>query len=288
MNFKVDGVVLKARDFGESDRVLTIFDRNLGKLEAVARGVRRARSRLRGPCQPFSHSYFFLWRGRSLDGVSQAELVESFEALRADLIKLAVASYVAELVDAIVHEGDPSPDVYDLVLGVFRWLEELEPTPHNVTLVLRTFELQLLGLGGFGPSLDSCATCGAPAAAWAGGEGPAWIVFGPAAGGVVCPACRAGAVSSPGAGAWRTSAAPAGPAGPASPAGPIDPETFLLAPGTHKAMLRLATSPLNQARVLRLTPGAAKEMERALRAHILYHLDRKLRSLDFLDTVLGG
>jgi len=107
-NYKVDGIVLRARDFGEADRIITILDRNLGKLEAVAKGARRTRSRLGGSCQPFSHNHFLLWHGRTLDGVIQCEVVHSFSSLREDLMRLAAASYMAELVDEVVRDHPPS------------------------------------------------------------------------------------------------------------------------------------------------------------------------------------
>ncbi len=266
-NYKATGLILKTRDFGESDRIVTILDPDLGKLEAVARGARRTRSRLGGPCQPFSHNQFLLWQGRSLDGIIQCEVLDSFAPLRDDLLKLAAASYITELVDEVVREKDPSPEVFDLTLGTFRWLAEVDAAPGPVTHVLRAFEVRLLTLVGLGPSLDSCATCGAPVESWAdrsAGQAGA-LAFSAAAGGVVCPACRA---------LWPSPGAP--------------PGVVPLAPGTLRALRYLAGADLDKARVLRLTPGAAREMERALREHIVYHLDRRPRTLDFLDSVLGG
>lgn len=269
-NYKVEGIVLKARDFGEADRILTILDRDLGKLEGVAKGARRPKSRLGGPCQPFSHNQFLLWQGRSLDGIIQCEVISSFAPLREDLLRLAAASYITELVDDVVHERDPSPDIFDLVLGLFTWLAEVEPTPGSVTHVLRAFELRLLNLCGFGPSLDACASCGTPA-----GDGA--TAFSPAAGGVVCSACRAAADLQ------RPSGPTSAPGPHPSPPGPL----LHLAPGTLKAMRYLAAADPAQARILRLTPGAAKEMERAIREHMAYHFEHRPRSLDFLDTLLS-
>jgi DNA repair protein RecO (recombination protein O) len=265
-NYKVDGIILKTRDFGEADRIVVMIDRRLGKVEAVAKGARRPRSVLRGPCQAFSYNQFLIWQGRSLDGISQCEVVESFSGLRDDLLKLAVASYMAEMVDEVVREGDPSPEVFDLLLGSFRWLGSAEPSDAGVTLVLRAFDLRLLGLGGFAPVLEACATCGLPAGEWVG---PGGVAFSPAAGGIVCPSCRVTSVQ----GADNEEPSPTGP-----------PVT-LLAAGTLAAMRHLARATPELARVLRLTPRAAMEMERALRSHIIYHLDRRPKSLDFLDAI---
>jgi DNA repair protein RecO (recombination protein O) len=285
-NYKVEGIVLKSRNFGEADRILTILDRDLGKLEGVAKGARRTRSVLRGPCQPFSHNLFFLWQGRTLDGISQCEVIESFARLRDDLLKLAAASYMAELVDDVARERDPSPEVFDLLLGSFRWLETADATPVGVTHVLRSFDLRLLGLAGFAPVLDACATCGTPIEGWAGSGG---VAFSAAAGGIICPSCRVASAEGDhsdglggglsGGGLSEGGLSEGGGEGEGRP-------VILLAAGTLAAMRHLARSAPEQARILRLTPRAAKEMERALRAHLLYHLDRRLKSLDFLDSVL--
>jgi len=291
VNYKVDGLVLKARPFGEADRILTILDPRLGKVEAVAKGARRVKSSLRGACQPFSHNQFFLWQGRSLDGISQCEVVESFSCLRDDLPRMAAASYVAEFVDDVVRERDPSPETYELVLDTFRWLAEAEPTKANVTHILRAFDLRFLALAGFAPSLDACAGCGQPLAAWAG---TGQVAFSAAAGGVICPACRAGtalggeegtAPAGETPGNWPdTSRLDAAQPGLPCRAGP---PVILLSPGTLASMRHLAQADSARARVLRLTPRAAQEMGQALRAHITYCLDRRLKSLDFLDSVLG-
>ena len=273
-NYKVNGIVLKARNFGEADRILTILDRDLGKLEGVAKGARRTQSTLRGPCQPFSHNLFFLWRGRTLDGISQVEVAESFAGLRDNLLRLAAASYVAELADDVARERDPCPEIFDLVLDSFRWLEAADPTAANVNHILRAFDLRLLGLAGFAPVLDACAACGNPLDTWGG---PAAVAFSAAAGGIICPACRASSTETEGEDARGLPDGLGGAAGPA---------VSLVAAGTLAAMRHLAGATPEQARVLRLTPRAAKEMEQVLRAHILYHLDRQLKSLDFLDSVL--
>lgn len=290
-NYKVDGIILRARNFGEADRILTILDRELGKLEGVAKGARRVRSTLRGPCQPFSHNLFFLWHGRTLDGISQVEVAESFASLRDSLPRLAAASYVAELVDDVARDKDPCPEIFDLVLDTFHWLESSEPTAANVSHILRAFDLRLLGLAGFAPALDACASCGNPLEAWGSSDA---VAFSAAAGGIICPACRAsGEVGGEEGGAGAGGLGPGaggpgvGPGGVGDPGGLMGPPVILLAAGTLAAMRHLAGATPEKARILRLTPRAAKEMERALRAHILYHLDKQLKSLDFLDQVLS-
>jgi len=289
--YKAEGIVLRARDFGEADRVVTILDRDQGKLEAVAKGARRAQSRLRGPCQPFTRGSFLLWHGRTLDGISQAETLEPFTVLREDLVRLTAASYMAELTDDLVRERDPAPEIHDLLLESFRWLEAGPATPGEVSLILRAFEVRLLVFGGFAPVLEACAVCGRPVEDWGGAT---LVAFSPAAGGVLCPACRADPAEDGEGGPWGGRGEEArgpGASGVGLEGMNADPgfggPVVLMAAGTLAAMRHLARAETTQqARILRLTPRAAREMARALRAHLEYHLDRPLKSLDFLESVL--
>ena len=178
--YTAEGVVLRARNLGEADRIITLYTRGHGKVECVARGARRARSRLMGGTQLFTHGRFALFSGRSLDTLSQAEIVQSFAGLREDLVTLGYASYFAELLDAGTEPGEPSEDVFGLILDAFSGLERgVSPA-----IVARWFEFRLMALLGYRPQLDVCAACGKTAA----GE----VRFDPVEGGLVCTACAGG------------------------------------------------------------------------------------------------
>ncbi|MEK7765036.1 MAG: DNA repair protein RecO, partial [bacterium] len=115
--FKTRGVVLRRRDLGEADRLLTLLTRRFGKLKAVAKGSRRARSRFTGHLEPLNEAEFMLWRreGRDLAIVSGATLVEHHPALAAHLPSFAAASFAAELLDRSLEEDEPQPRLYDLL-----------------------------------------------------------------------------------------------------------------------------------------------------------------------------
>jgi DNA repair protein RecO (recombination protein O) len=175
-----EGIVLRVRDFNEADRILTILSAAEGKFEAVARGARRPRSSMAGAAQLFTRANMMLFRGRSLDTLSSAEVLSTHQRVRSDLACMAYGSYIAELTDAMTAEREPAPDVYSLVCSTLAALDRKEARPAVVAL---GFEMKFLSLIGFKPELRQCVSCGArePEADW----------FGPNEGGLLCARCRA-------------------------------------------------------------------------------------------------
>lgn len=179
--YKAEGVILRRRNLGEADTIFTVFSDRLGKFDAVARGVRKARSRMRGHLEPLTRSSLMLARGRSLDVFTQAETIAPYRAVREDLERMAEALYCAELVDRFTIERAEAPGVYDLLVTV---LEALDAGVSGH--VVRYFELHLLALSGYELQLDACASCGARLP-------EAETLLAPTAGGLVCTNCRGAA-----------------------------------------------------------------------------------------------
>jgi len=175
--YQTEAIVLRASAVREADRTLVLLTRDRGKLRVWAHGAARPTSRKRGAVQPFCRSRFLLERGREIDVVRQAEALEEFPALHADLEALALAGYVCELAEGFAAEGQAEPGIYGLLLQVLRRLAE-----DKSGLPVRFFEARILALTGFGPELGSCAGCGAQPVV------PAR--FSPALGGVLCRGCR--------------------------------------------------------------------------------------------------
>ncbi len=179
--YKTEGIVLRRRNIGEADTVFTVFSDGEGKFEAVARGVRKARSRMRGHLEPLTRSSMLLAQGRSLDVFTQAETVDPYRRLREDLERCATALYCAELVDAFVSEHAEQPGLYGLLRVLLEALDAgAEPW------VGRFFEVRLLALLGYELQLDACAACGGSLP-----EEPTLLA--PGAGGLVCGDCRGAA-----------------------------------------------------------------------------------------------
>lgn len=176
--YQAEGIVLANRDLGEADRVVILFCREQGKIEAVARGARRPRNRLVGLTLPFNLLRLAIFSGRGLDELSQVESIRSFSGLRGDLLLLSYASYFIELTREFLPEREPNPAVYSLLLQTMAELE----TGADPEVLARLFELRLLDRCGLGPSLQTCLACGKPPA----GE---FVIFHPAEGGICCATC---------------------------------------------------------------------------------------------------
>lgn len=172
-------MVIRQRDLGEADRILSLLTRERGKLSAVARGVKRPRSKLAGGLQLFCQSDLQLAAGRSLEVVTQVRSTDTFHHLRDDLTRYAHACYMCELVDALTEEGSPDAAVFDLVSESLRALNG-GSDPATVT---RGFELKLMSHMGYGPELEGCVACGAEVM----GDGAG---FSAPEGGALCAACR--------------------------------------------------------------------------------------------------
>lgn len=151
------GVVLRTYKLGEADRIVVFCTQNHGKVRAVAKGVRKTKSRFGARLEPGCHVQLQLYEGRGeLDIVSQAELVESPAPLREDLERMGRAAAILEAVDQISQEGEHNPGLYDLVVGGLRAVANWDSP-----LVTPAFYCKLLAHEGVGLVVDGCVECGA-------------------------------------------------------------------------------------------------------------------------------
>ena len=180
------GVVLRTYKLGEADRIVVLLTPGHGKVRAVAKGVRRVKSRIGGRLEPLSHVDLLLYEGRELDIVSQAETIEPWRPLHDDLTCLSQGMAMSEAAEQVAQEREPSVPLYRMLVGALRTLAH-QPGP----LVVASFYWKLLSLDGAGPILDACARCGtSPPAA-------NLVAFDIAEGGTLCRQCRRGYPLSP-------------------------------------------------------------------------------------------
>jgi DNA repair protein RecO (recombination protein O) len=149
-------IVLRRRDLGETDRILTVLSDRRGLIRLVAKGVRRPGSRLAGHLEPFSVSNVLIAKTRGLDIVTQAETVDAFGTLRVTEASIATAGYFAELVDLLLPEEQPHEGVFDLMRASLNLLDE----GSDRKMVSFVFEMGLLRSLGYRPRLDPCLICG--------------------------------------------------------------------------------------------------------------------------------
>jgi DNA repair protein RecO (recombination protein O) len=155
-NYTTDAIILRNRDYNESDKIVTFFSLEHGKGSGLAKGCRKPKSSLRGVIQPFSYSRLAIAKGKgSLDIITQGETINAFIGLRTDLTKISYASYIAELADAALPEKKTGPNMFALILAAFSLVEMTD----DPMLAARFFELRLLVNLGIAPHLDRCHIC---------------------------------------------------------------------------------------------------------------------------------
>lgn len=182
MLYRDEAVVLRTHKLGEADRIVVLLCKGRGKVRAVAKGVRKPRSRFGGRLEPPGHVALQLYEGRSLDTITQAESVDLFPHIRADLARMTDAMALLEAVDQVTEEGQPSPALHTMLVGALRTLDARHPP-----LLVGAFYWKLLAQEGVTPVLDACVRCGA--------DGPL-VAFDPPEG-TLCPTCRRGPSLSP-------------------------------------------------------------------------------------------
>jgi DNA repair protein RecO (recombination protein O) len=177
------GVVLRTIKLGEADRIVTLATEGHGKVRAVAKGVRKTKSRFGGRLEPMMHVSLQLYEGRDLDTITQAETLDTFRAVRDDLERVAKAQTLLEVIDQVAQERHGNPRLYQMLVGALRALDTAD-----APLLVPSFFLKVLALEGFLPVLDECVSCGAT---------DDLVAFDLDEGGTLCRACRRGVAVSP-------------------------------------------------------------------------------------------
>jgi DNA repair protein RecO (recombination protein O) len=188
--YRDDGIVLRTQKLGEADRIITILGRSSGRIRAVAKGVRRTKSRFGARLEPFTHVDLMLHAGRSLDVITQAEVIRPYGApLTGDYPRYTAGVAMLETAERFTPvEKEPALRQLLLLIGGLRTLSDGE---HDSRLVLDAFLLRSLAVAGYAPALEECARCGAS------GDVRRLPAFAVAAGGMVCASCRPPGAASP-------------------------------------------------------------------------------------------
>ncbi len=241
--FRTTAIILQRYEFGEADRLLTIFTPDHGKLRVIAKGVRKPAGRKTGHVELFTRAKMIINRGRELHVVAQAELVEPFMPLREDLERGAYANYVVELLDHFSEFEEQNTSLFELLDSALGWL--CEPNI-DLRLLARYYELQLLALVGFQPSLFNCAV---------GQEKiePQDQFFSVIEGGVVCPLHVKGS----------------------SHVSPLPLQTL-------KTLRYLQSRDYDVIKRLHVDNVLHLDLERVLQNYIVHLLERRLRSVEFI------
>jgi DNA repair protein RecO (recombination protein O) len=181
---KTEAIVLRSIRYGEADRILHLYSARRGRVNAIAKGARRPRSRFGGRLEPFFRLDLVLHEGRGeLLTVTQVSTVEGYPRLRTSASGLSAGARACDAVLRLLDSAEPNPPAYNLLCRYLGLLDEPANEAAGLGAAL-SFRLKLALAAGFAPELASCARCG---------EADHLVGFSGAAGGVVCAACQAGA-----------------------------------------------------------------------------------------------
>jgi DNA repair protein RecO (recombination protein O) len=245
-SIRVHAIILRHANWGEADRLVTLYTREQGKMRAIAKGARKITSRKAGHLEPFTQVKLQLARGRDLFIVTQADTLDAYQPLRENLVLTGYASYLVELLDRFVYEeGSANPTLFRLLADSLKRLADGEDT----WLAVRYYEIRLLDFLGFRPQLLECANCGREIKA----EDQ---FFSFSLGGVVCPRCGQGL-----------------------------PHLKTISVETLKYLRHFQRSSYGEAARARPSAEVRAETENLMQAYFTYLLERELNSPGFLKSV---
>jgi len=145
--YKTEAINLKSKRFAESDKFMTLFTRDHGKVAAIAKSALKAKSKFGGRLEPFEYNRFLIAKGRNLDILSQAETIKTFFRLREDEQKLNAGLYMVKVVDAFLIPNIKDEKLFDLLLECLYMLEK----GFSPKIVVRIFDVRFSDIGGFLP-----------------------------------------------------------------------------------------------------------------------------------------
>ncbi len=242
-SYRTEAIVLKSLKFGEADNILNLLSPEGGRIGAIAKGVRKTKSRIGGRLQPFSHVELMLHRGRTLDTVTQVESIEPYEAIRSDYDRLTHGAAMLDLLDRVAMEGYADERMFGLALAS---LDALAASGGGFDRLLSAFELKLMAIIGYRPYLEGCVICDTEAGSGLGFSGRA--------GGIVCQACAG-----------------------------TEAQTVPVRQSTITYMRELLGARMSELGKIEAEPGEQDELERLLKPFVAYHVQSRLRGREFLD-----
>ena len=252
--FTTDAIVTHSFNYGESDKIVTFFTKDFGKIKGIAKGARRSKKRFQNALDLFSHLrlIFFDREGLGLVRVQGCDILSSFPKVRENLRKIVYGNYYLEMVNEMAEEREAHPGVFELVLSFLKTLDGTEAQEEH----LRIFEIRMLSLFGYQPNLKRCSLCKKD---WEALKDSPSVFFSIEQGTLLCRGCS-------------------------RPADPLIP----LSLGTARFIEGISESELSKVHRFRFTPQALAESGEILPKFISYQLGKELRSLKALGTLAHG
>ena len=241
-----EAIIMRIKEYGEADLLVTFFTPQLGLLRGVAKGARRSRKRFVNALDILSlvKLEYGLKREGALYFLHSGKLMNGYPGLRADYSNLSMASYMIELTEVLFPPGVADQRMFDLLKGAFHLLDEGEP----VAYVPMLFEAKAMALGGFGIHFEKCCRCGRAYTF----EGNALFI--PEKGSIACLKCHQESARSP-----------------------------MMGPDSVRAFMGIQSESLTQSKERSWTDTVVKEIKPVLRLHREYHLERRLKTTKYVD-----
>lgn len=247
--FETEAVVLKQFDLGESDRLITLYTKEKGKVKAVARGARKGNKSRSGLVLPFSHHHFSLYKGRSLAKINHIESIAMNSKLREDLDYMAYASVAAEYIERAGLEYEADQALFSLLALILEYMNKAEK--NELLFYLTVFEAKLLLLLGVKPEIENCTVCGKKL------DLKGFTAVGVKEGGSICRECLAQAES--------------------------DYRDFSL--NQMRALYKIIFAKISLLKAEQFSESLTEKLMELTEKFLAYHLDLNPKSLSFLYTL---
>jgi len=244
-DYQIEAIIIKKTKLGEADRILTLYTPGLGKIQGVAKGVRRPKSKLSGHLELLTHSHVTLARGHNLDTITGSQTIDSFMPLKSDLWLTSYGLYIIELVNQFTAEHVGDEHLFRLLLDTLQNLCET----NNRELLLRYFEVHLLEEVGYRPQLQECVACHRVLE-------PVANSFCASIGGMLCPVCSLN-----------------------------QPFARPISVNALKVLRFIQRNGYNAVGRLKINTALSLELEAITRSYLKYLLERDVRSANWLDEL---
>jgi DNA repair protein RecO (recombination protein O) len=251
-HFNTEAIVLSSMDYGESDKIVTFYTLEFGKIKGIAKGAKRSRKRFVNNLEPFSYIrlLFFQKHGRDLVMLEQADIIRRFDSLLMEIYRIAFGSYCLELLNEMTPEGQKNQKAFELLLKSLIILDK----GVNIRNIVVSFEMKLLTILGYYPHLEACVVCKKPSAR--AGSAETKIFFSSVRSGILCLDCR-------------------------------DVESSLIPvfPGTIKFLMLAAKTDVDKAERMIMPDWAAEECKEIMDDFLRHQLGKELKSKRFLKKI---
>lgn len=247
MLYKTEGIVLKSMEYEEADKIVTIYTKDYGKITAIAKGVRKTKSKFGSSLEILTHSNFLIYKGRNIDIVSQTEILESFFSTSKEVIKFAFAVNCVEVVNRLTEEREINIGLFNLLKEVLHYLKE----SNDPKLLTLSFKWQTISILGYRPSLNHCCRCNKSV------EDQKEMYFNIKEGGLVCNNCIA-----------------------KDKEGCVKVSLYF-----NKLLRKILITPLSTISNATIPDKKMKELEKITNLYIAYHSEKSFKTDRFLKTL---